>query len=176
MTKDIAKKESTELAMPAFLQKDVVRGSEEVGMDDITIPRIGLIQDLSPQIKKTKPEYIEGAEVGMFYNNVTKELYGKDMTIIPVYCKKEWVVWKLRKHGGGFVGAAPTEQEAVQLLKESGEAADQCEIIDTHQHFVLVLGGDGNWTEAVISLQKGSSGASRQFNSMVKMADRKSVV
>ena len=47
-------------------------------MDDITIPRVDVLQALSPQRKKTNAEYIEGAEEGMLFNTVTKQLYGSN--------------------------------------------------------------------------------------------------
>ena len=77
MAKKIAKKEETGIVLsedrPDFMGNSQ-RGSEDVTIDDLTIPRVDIIQDLSPQHKKNKPEYIEGAEVGMLFNTVTGKL------------------------------------------------------------------------------------------------------
>lgn len=143
------------------------RGSEDVGFDDVTIPRLGLVQDLSPQHKKNKPEYIEGAEPGLLFNTVTNELYGSSVMFIPVYFRKEWVVWKDIKSGGGFRGSHDSKQEAVNALMEL-EDAEQCEIVDTGQQFGLIVIGD-RVDEIVMSMSKSQMKPSRQLNSMIKI-------
>ena len=147
---------------------DTNRGSEEVGFDDVTIPRLDVIQDLSPQHKKTKPEYIMGAEPGMLFNTVTGVLYGSEVMFVPVYFRKEWVIWKNIKEGGGFRGSHPTQQMAVDALQELDDA-DKCDIVDTGQHFGLIVGKGGRTEEVVISMSKSKMKASRQLNSMVKI-------
>src|SRR5688572_12124300 len=92
--------------LPAYIkQNQQARGSENVDMGDVAIPRIEIVQMLSPCLKKNDAAYIEGAEAGMLYNSVTRELYGHKVDVIPVYFKKQWLVWKDRKAGGGFGGA-----------------------------------------------------------------------
>ncbi|RLA00260.1 MAG: hypothetical protein DRQ47_09735 [Gammaproteobacteria bacterium] len=177
--KQISKKSVTEAAifeddMPGYLDRDSNRGSEGVTVDDVTIPRIGVLQDLSPQIKKQKPEYIEGAEAGQFFNNVTDELYGAEFIIVPVMFRKEYVIWKDRDSGGGFRGAYSTMAQAREAMVTLEDAA-LCDINDTGQHFVLVIKPDTtadvpHLEEAVISLSKGLMAASRQLNSLCKMA------
>ena len=144
------------------------KGNEEVGFDDLTIPRLDVIQDLSPQHKKNKPEFIEGAEPGLLFNTVTKVLYGSSVKFIPVYFRKEWVIWKDIKAGGGFRGAHASQQEAVNALTELDDA-DQCEIQDTAQHFGLIVHADGRTEDIVLSMSKSKMKPSRQLNSMVKI-------
>ena len=50
------KTNSGEVARPAFMDPSSTRGSEGVGIDDITIPRVDVLQALSPQRKKTNAE------------------------------------------------------------------------------------------------------------------------
>ena len=88
--------------LPEWLQgKGDARGAENVTTDDMIIPRIELVQALSPARKKSDAAYIEGAEEGMLYNNVTRELYGEAVTVVPIYYTKQFLVWKDRKSGGG---------------------------------------------------------------------------
>lgn len=167
--KAVAKKKGTEIALSEDRPDwaDGNKGNEEVGFDDLVIPRLDVIQDLSPQHKKNKPEYIAGAEPGLLFNTVTQELYGSNVMFIPVYFRKEWVIWRDIKQGGGFRGAHATQQEAVNALTEL-EDADQCEIQDTAQHFGLIIIGD-RVEEVVISMSKSKMKTSRQLNSMVKI-------
>ena len=61
--------------LPAHLAQDAGLGNENVGTDDLAIPRLDLIQQLSPQIDKSSPKYIEGAETGHIFNTLTGEVY-----------------------------------------------------------------------------------------------------
>ena len=146
---------------------DEERGSEGVGMDDVTIPRLDVLQDLSPQIKKNKPEYIEDAEPGMLWNTVTNELYGNKVQFVPVFYRKEFVIWKDINAGGGFRGAHETKQEAVNALMEL-EDAENCDIVDTGQQFGLIVDGD-SVQEVVMSMSKSKNKVNRQLNSMIKI-------
>jgi len=154
------------MEMPSYI-KDEGRGQENVGVEDIAIPRIVMLQDLSPQVKKNKPEYVEGAEPGKFLNTVTNEVYD-DLTICPVYFRKEYILWKDRESGGGFYGSFPTKGSAEKAQVEEGLEMDG-EVVDTAQQFVLIVKEDGI-EEAVMSFSKGLMGASRQLNSLVKMS------
>lgn len=150
------------------------RGSDGVGVDDLTIPRLSLIQDLSPQRKKSDAAYIEGAEEGMLFNSVTNQLYGTEVFFVPVYFKKEWVLWKDRTEGGGFRGAFDSAEAADSARNELEDGA-QCESVDTHQQFGLIIDAREELAtiageEAVISMSKSQMKPSRQLNSMVRMA------
>lgn len=161
--------------LPAFLQQSDNRGNENMSHDDMTIPRIQMIQDLSPQHKKSKDEYIEGAEPGMVFNTVTGELYGDSVAVVPVLFRKEHVIWKDRDHGGGFRGAFATPSEAKEALLAL-EDAQLCDIVETAQHFVLVvdmdsdIDNDPSYTEAVVSMSKSQMGPSRKWNAQIQTA------
>jgi len=157
---------------PDWMDEDSGRGNEGVTSNDMTIPRVSIIQDLSPHHKKNKPEYIEGAEAGMAFNTVTNELYGSDLMVVPVLFRKEWVIWKDIDSGGGFKGAYPTQVEAVSAMEDLEDAA-QCEVVDTAQHFVLVVDPASTaehviYKEAVVSMSKSQMKPSRQWNSMIQ--------
>ena len=163
--------------MPAFMDSESDRGQEGVGVDDLTIPRLQLIQDLSPQRKKNDPQYIGGAEEGMMFNSVTHELYGEDVVFIPCYYRKEWVIWKAQSEGGGFCGAFGTEREAKREYNEQdygGKVTKKndpmYEINDTGQQFGLLVHDDGRTEEIVLSLSKTKRKVDRQLNTIVKMA------
>jgi hypothetical protein len=170
----VAVKEEFELVtneIPDFL-KQGNRGAENVGTDDMIIPRIELIQALSPVRKKSDPAYIDGAEEGMLYNNVTRALYGTEVTVVPVYYTKQYLVWKDRKAGGGgsngFRGAFATKELADRAIAELAEEA--LEVSDTAQHFVLVRNGD-DWQEAVISMAKSKVKVSKRWNSLMRLTN-----
>ena len=154
--------------LPAHLEnRKTERGSEGVEAEDLSIPRVQIIQDLSPQHKKAKAEYIEGAEVGMSFNTATDALYADGFIMVPVLFRKEYVIWKDRKAGGGFRGSARSMDEAQKILQSLDDAA-QCDIIDTAQHFCLLI-SDDKVQEAVISMSKSQMKVSRKLNTIIRI-------
>ena len=121
-TKDIVPKEETGGPIVAFdYGADAGAGSEDQTADDFQIPFIAIIQDLSPQHKKKRAEYIEGAEVGDLYNNVTNELLDQGFEFVPalrIHCFVEWVP---RDKGGGFIGRHDPNSEIVKRAKAEAE-------------------------------------------------------
>jgi len=157
--------------LPAYLKTDSNRGSEDVGIEDLTIPRLEIVQALSPCRKKTNAAYIEGCEEGQLYNSITREIYGDKVFIIPVVFKKQWLIWKDRDAGGGFKGAYDTAELAAERLIELEEenAVGPFESVDTAQHICLLLKPNGKIEEIAISMAKSKMKVSRKFNSLVRI-------
>jgi hypothetical protein len=171
MAKEIVAKATAQV--PDYIKQGTNRGSEGVGMDDLTIPRLELVQALSPCRKKNDPAYIEGAEEGMLYNNVSREIYGTSVVIVPVIFKKEYLIWKDRKLGGGFRGAYSYLEEAQAMIQELVNADPQnnqgLDAVDTGQHLCLLVRPDGRIEEIAISMSRSKMKVSRQLNSLVRM-------
>ncbi len=180
--KEVTVANQTALAERPSYMGDKGRGSEEVTIQDITIPRLSMVQDLSPQRKKNNAEYIEGCEEGMLFNTVTNELYPTSVLFVPVYFRLEWLVWKHRDAGGGLQGVCASQEEAVALVGQHPLAGQTIEdgspvldVQDTAQHFGLLLdpnspAEDPRATEIVISMSKSQLKPSRQFNSQIRIA------
>ena len=165
-------------AQPDYMNQDSTRGQEGVGVDDLTIPRLNVIQDLSPQHKANKPEYIEGSEVGMLFNSVTKQLYGSQVFFVPVFFRKEFVIWQSRNAGGGFMGAYPSEAAAKHELESQQLDIDETDtkgepmykITDTAQQFGMIIHEDGTTEDIVMSMSDSKMKVSRQLNTISKIA------
>lgn len=178
MSKEIAAINEEEMfssaQLPAHLQgkMDAGRGSEDVDANDLTIPRLQIIQALSPQKKKTHAKYIQGAEEGNIFNTATDEVFAGDIYIVPTYFRKEYLIWTQERSAdsNGFRGSYPTELEAVQAMKEL-EDGHECEIADTHQQFVLIIDPTTKTVqEAVISMAKSQIKVSKRLNTQIRMA------
>ena len=116
--KQIAKKSSTDIAN---LSEDLIlanagKGLQNISNDDVTIPRLAIIQSGSPQRKKKDEKYIEGSDEGMIFNTVTNELYKDSLEVIPCGYRKTYVEWVPREKGGGLV--------AVHDMKPEGTTTD----------------------------------------------------
>lgn len=149
----------------ATMRGDEGAGMENMTTDDYAIPFVKLLQDLSPQVKKRDPSYIEGAEPGDFYNTVTGEIVSGEvgMRVIPVSFRKVFNEWVPRKEGGGFVMSHPTEMAAVENADEANE------VIETAMIFALVEDSNGNWNQAVFSLTSTKLSVARKWNSLARM-------
>jgi hypothetical protein len=93
-------------------------GMENIGMDDITMPRISILQSLSPQLKRNKPEFIEGAKEGQLFNAATKRAFDT-LNVIPCHYVRHHIEW--RPNRGGFV--ADHGEEGKNLLARYGGPA-----------------------------------------------------
>ena len=91
MSNEIMEAKANDLAV----QNDVPMGFEDEETDDVIIPRVKVIQTLSPERKD------KIAEEGDIINSLTKEkLNGK--VFIPVFKFNNNVWWKDRSEGGGI--------------------------------------------------------------------------
>jgi hypothetical protein len=181
-TPAVKEPESNSLVMvqtetPDYIKQDQQRGSEQVGQDDIVIPRLEIVQALSPAVKEGDPGFIEEARPGMLQNSVTKQLYGKEVMVVPVFYNKQWLVWRQRKDKdnkpieGGFFGSYNSPEEADLRVEEEGGAANYIESIDTPQHLCLLISmQSGTVEEVMVSMPRTKAKISRQWNSMIRLA------
>lgn len=175
MSKEVAKKPTAETAVfsderPDWMKKEAVsRGAENVTADDLIIPRLEQCQAISPCRKKDSPAYIAGIEDGDLYNNITRQVYGDEVLIVPVFYRKEWIIWRDRDAGGGFRGAFATKEDAERALPNV-EDADDCDIADIAQHFSLLVDPKtGKTEELVVSMARSKLKTSRTLNSLIRL-------
>lgn len=164
----MAKKQvkKTEDKMPSYIKEGQNRGNENVTNEDLQLPRIDVLQALSPQINKKKDEYIEGAETGMLFNTLTGELYPDGISITPISFVKRFLVWVDRKKDseGGLRGVFDTADEAETFIEAQADE-DKLEMAPTAEHLVLMDDG----TEVIISMAKSKMKVSRRFNSLIRL-------
>lgn len=158
--------------IPEWLKKGEARGNENVESNDIILPRVSVIQALSPQLKKNDPKRIEGAEMGRLFNTLTNEMYGEDGIIfVPVLFRKEWIAFGDREKGGGFKGAWPFSEELKARTEvEQMENPQDIELMESHSHVGFILKDDGTLEQAIIACTKSAIKFSRKLNSLVTMS------
>ena len=67
---------SQAIALPDYIKKGDVRGSENIGNADIKFPALKLAQSTTKETKKHEAVCIEGLHEGELFNSVTREVYG----------------------------------------------------------------------------------------------------
>lgn len=78
-------------------------GMENVGGRDLLVPRLTILQALSPQLNKQKSEYIAGAEAGMICDVGTGEVFPDGIVFLPVFYRMDFLEWAPRQSGKGLV-------------------------------------------------------------------------
>lgn len=155
--------------MPAHLQKGSGLGNENVTSSDMTIPRLELIQQLSPQLMKKNAKYIEGAELGHMFDSLTGELF-TNVFVINLYYETKFAIFKQRNLGGGFEGNHDTAEAALQHLSDKGLDPKQYDIVETAIHKCLMLDENGNPKQPVLIYMSGSKmRISNQWNTQIQL-------
>lgn len=92
---------------PAKLQEDFSAyagaGLETVKASDLLVPRLSILQALSPQLNRKKAEHIPGAEVGMIADLGLGEVFPGGVLFLPVQYRKDYLEWAPRETGKGLV-------------------------------------------------------------------------
>ena len=86
MSNEVMKKDTGSIAL---FGDDAAKGFENMTQEDMALPFVRILGQLSPQVTEGDGKYIEGAKPGMIYNTVTSELFDgkKGIKIIPCYYK-----------------------------------------------------------------------------------------
>lgn len=155
---------------PEHIKQGENRGSENVGANDLVVPRLEIVQGSSPAMKPSDPGYIKGAVLGDLVNSVTRKNYGKEVLIVPIHYAMQFLVWKKFSEGGGFFGQFPTMDEAKAKAEAEGGEKASIEAVDTPTHLCLLLDREeGTATEIMVPMSKTKAKVSRQWNSNIRL-------
>ncbi len=116
MTKAIATKEETAIAVHDY-GDDAGKGYEGQTQDEIIIPRLAILQPMSPQCQD---DGIEGAKAGMLCNTVTEDVMDEAYCVFG-HKDYMYVEWVPRERGGGFVGTHAVDSEIVKRAKRASD-------------------------------------------------------
>ena len=81
-----------------FLAGRANQGFEGVKMADMVMPRINILQALSPQLSPRKPEYIPGAKEGQIFNAATGRVMD-EINVLPCHYIRHHLEWKPNRGG-----------------------------------------------------------------------------
>ena len=176
---EISDKKNTDIAVPSAFMEDAGSGLENIGADDVTIPRLKILQAISPEVNKHDGKFVSGASSGDIINTVTSTLYNDDnpLVVLPVAYKRLFLEWTPRESGGGLVAQ---HDDAVVLSKTTKNKIGQ-DVLENGNyiqtsatHFVLVINKDGGYDTAMISMAGTQLKRSRTWNSMMASVKMKS--
>jgi len=117
-------------------------GFEDIKMETMAIPFIKIIQDLSPQMKRSKPEFNPEAEPGMFVNTVSGKLYKGPIKVIIGKFERMFLEWGTTR--GTLVGVHSPESIELnsKLMRDDKnqlfDPQTQSTFQDCYTYYVLV--------------------------------------
>ena len=167
----VAEKKSAGLPSNMF-EDDAAKGLGTIGQEDLALPFLKILGQLSPEVNKRDGKYVEGAEPGMIFNSVSGELYDgvKGIDVIPCFYKLEYIEWKDRGEGlGAPVAIYDSSSDIMSKTKPDANYKDRLPngnyIEKTASHFVIVSGDSPS--TALISMKSTQLKISRKWNSMM---------
>ncbi len=160
-------KRSTAVAMAVdddAMAKFAGMGAENVTADDVNIPRILLLQGLSPQLDSNKSEYIDGAKVGQFVDNVG-EIFGDNVDFVVCHFAKIYIEWH-KERGKGIQANHGTDASVMQQATKDANGnmimPNGNVLIEHWTFYVLNLSAGGR--RSTISLAKTQVGPAKDLN------------
>ena len=139
--------------------------------EDLALPFLKVLGQLSPECNKRDAKYVEGAEPGMIINTVTNEIYDgmKGIDVVPVHYKRQHIEWQDRGESQGAPVKIYEATGEIPITKRDKFNKDRLPsgnyLENTASHFVVIL--CKNPTTALISMKATQLKVSRKWNSMM---------
>ena len=164
----VATKKEGALAVNMF-EADANKGAQNISQEDLALPFLKILGQLSPEVNKRDGKYVEGAEPGKIINTVTNQLYDS-VDVVPVFYKRQYIEWQDRGTSSGApVAIHEAGSDIINQTKRDASYKDRLPngnyLDNTANHFVLQLGD--NPQTALISMKSTQLKVSRKWNSMM---------
>ena len=151
------------------MEADAQQGAQNIAQEDLALPFLKILGQLSPEVNKRDGKYVEGAEPGKIINTVTNELYDS-IDVIPCHYKRQYIEWADRGTSTGApVAIHDADSDIVSQTTRGKDYKDRLPngnyLDNTANHFVLLCGK--NPGTALISMKSTQLKVSRKWNSMM---------
>ena len=168
MNQVATKKEGGALATNVF-EADANQGSQNISQEDLALPFLKILGQLSPEVNKRDGKYVEGAEPGKIINTVTNQLFD-EVNVVPCHYKRQYIEWQDRGQSTGApVAIHDADSDIISQTTRDKSYKDRLPngnyLDNTANHFVLQLGDTPQ--SALISMKSTQLKVSRKWNSMM---------
>lgn len=187
---------SNDLVLPEYMRGHEHAGKENIGKDDLEIPRLKLMQGLSPELKERND-----LRQGHFYHTANELGLESGFRAVPIYMDKRYILWRPRGEGGGILaraddgvhwdppnktftvtldkkdGGIKVEWRTAKTVKQSGLAEwgslnpkdpDSAPAATLMYSYVLAFPDHPDLVPAVLTFQRTSIRAGRRFNTKLR--------
>jgi hypothetical protein len=152
-------------------------GTEDIGPNDVRLPRLAIAQGLSPQVTPGDGQFIEGLTLFDMFNDLTSEVCGKGpITFVPVRRDVRRIEFTPRSEGGGMVDPdVPPGDPRLKWTKSTANVpkADVPPRATTFVEFVVLLLRAGKAPEPLVlsikSTNKHNRRASDNLTTFIKL-------
>jgi len=155
-----------------MFEADANQGVGNLTQEDLALPFLKILGQLSPEVNKRDGKYVQGAQPGMIYNSVTGELFDgvEGVEVIPCHYKLEYIEWQDRGEGSGApVAIHPSSSDIMSKTTRDASYKDRLPngnyIEKTASHFVIV--NSKSPSTALIAMKSTQLKISRKWNSMM---------
>lgn len=169
-TQAIAKRES-------FIEKGDISGTEDIGLNDLRLPRLAIAQGLSPQLVEGDSSYIPNLKMFDLFNDLTGDVFGKGpVTFVPVRRDVRYIEFRPREDGGGVLefDVPPSDERCQWSKDENGEKVPP-KATRFVEFVILMLKGDAPPEPIVLSIKdtnKFNRRASERLTGFIKLAQK----
>jgi len=169
---NIAKRENAGALSTNIFEADANAGSQNITQEDLALPFLKVLGQLSPEVNKQNAKFISDAQPGMIINSVTKELYdgAQGINVIPVHYERQYVEWQDRGQSGNApVAIHSADSDIVSTTTRDKSWKDRLPngnyLENTANHFVILMGKSPS--TALISMKATQLKISRKWNSLM---------
>ena len=152
-----------------LFEADANQGTQNISQEDLALPFLKILGQLSPEVNKRDGKYVEGAEPGKIINTVTNKLYD-EIEVIPVFYKRQYVEWADRGTSTGApVAIHDADSDIISQTTRGKDYKDRLPngnyLENTANHYVIYLNDVPQ--QALISMKSTQLKISRKWNSMM---------
>lgn len=126
-SKEVAKVAPTAVSKAVVdFESDEGAGMGNMSAKDMLIPYFSIIQANSKVLKKSEPNYIKGAEQGMFLNTATGKTHDGEKGVIMIFCDfaTRYTEWTPVDQGGGFVASHGDNEDILRSTTKDDKGRD----------------------------------------------------
>ena len=167
----VAKRETGGALATNLFEADASHGAQNITQEDLALPFLKVLGQLSPEVNKGHAKYVEGAQPGMILNTVTNALYdGKEgIQVLPVFYKRQYIEWQDRGESKGapvhIYNAGDDIPKTTRDKMNKDRLGNGNYLENTANHYVVTLGDSPS--TALISMKATQLKISKKWNSMM---------
>tara|TARA_R110000824_G_scaffold139832_5_gene305276 strand:- start:283 stop:1050 length:768 start_codon:yes stop_codon:yes gene_type:complete len=167
----VVKRENAGALSSNLFEADANQGAQNIRQEDLALPFLKVLGQLSPEVNKRDAKYVEGAEPGMILNTVTNALYDgtKGIQVLPVFYKRQYIEWQDRGESKGapvhIYNAGDDIPKTTRDKMNKDRLGNGNYLENTANHYVVTLGESPS--TALISMKATQLKISKKWNSMM---------
>jgi hypothetical protein len=160
-----------------FDKDDTMTGFEQMDVSTKSVPFLRIAQDLTPQRKKERAEYIDGLDVGMYFNTITRKIVAKPFRCIVLAFEHMYIEWKPNREGfverHSIANATRLALDPTKFgkwyRKDTGDGKDvnTMNVLQETYTYALIIEGHEAEGPIILSLASGSMKTAKAWNRLM---------